>query len=192
MRRALRSARRTRSPDPTRAATLANAVLTHEQVRQRLADSPGSLVLGYVSLPHEPPTEDLRVRLLERGATVALPIAHPDGSMTWIEDPGSDARAWGVPRQPQAPPPEASARAIDLGHATSGTAVAIVIVPALAATADGRRLGQGGGYYDRLLAELAPADAGGPLRVVVVGPEELLADLPTDAHDQRVDVVITG
>lgn len=63
----------------------------------------------------------------------------------------------------------------------------VVVVPGLAFTADGRRLGQGGGHYDRLLPRLRP-DC---LTVGACFAEQLVADLPTEPHDHRVDHVAT-
>jgi 5-formyltetrahydrofolate cyclo-ligase len=63
----------------------------------------------------------------------------------------------------------------------------VVVVPGLAFTADGRRLGQGGGHYDRFLTRIRPD-------CVTVGAafaEQLVEDLPTDPHDVRVDLVVT-
>ena len=63
----------------------------------------------------------------------------------------------------------------------------LVVVPGLAFTPDGRRLGQGGGHYDRFLARL-------PDRCVTVGAafaEQIVDDLPTEPHDVRVDLVVT-
>jgi 5-formyltetrahydrofolate cyclo-ligase len=73
-----------------------------------------------------------------------------------------------------------------LGAAAVGTAD-VVIVPALAVSRDGQRLGRGGGYYDRALL-LARPDA---VVVAVVFDEELVDELPTEAHDRRVAVVVT-
>jgi len=70
--------------------------------------------------------------------------------------------------------------------------VAVLLLPALAATPSGDRLGQGGGYYDRLLSELPGVASGGPLRVCLVGDDELRDVLPTDAHDEPVDIVVTA
>ena len=66
--------------------------------------------------------------------------------------------------------------------------VDLILVPGIAFTRDGHRLGRGGGYYDRLLALL-------PTRTVKLGvcfDHQLLPDLPTEPHDMRVDAVVTG
>ena len=63
----------------------------------------------------------------------------------------------------------------------------VVVVPGLAFTPDGRRLGQGGGHYDRFLTRLRPD-------CVTIGAcfvELLLEDLPTEPHDTTVDHVAT-
>lgn len=66
--------------------------------------------------------------------------------------------------------------------------VELILVPGLAFTRDGRRLGRGGGYYDRLLARLP---AGTP-KFGVCFDAQLVPDLPSEPHDQRVDVVWSG
>jgi len=75
------------------------------------------------------------------------------------------------------------------GLAASGCAV--VLVPALAIDRAGFRLGQGGGYYDRLLADVPRHADGGPLLVAVVHDDELLDALPHEPHDRPVDAVLT-
>ena len=60
------------------------------------------------------------------------------------------------------------------------------IVPGLAFTRDGRRLGYGGGWYDRYLAASAP-DA---LALAVAYPFQMLDELPAEAHDRRVAAVV--
>ena len=62
----------------------------------------------------------------------------------------------------------------------------IIIVPGLAFTLDGKRLGRGGGYYDRALAELRE-DA---LSVGVCFGFQLLETLPTELHDKSVHLVL--
>lgn len=63
----------------------------------------------------------------------------------------------------------------------------LIVLPGAAFTRDGKRLGYGGGFYDTLLA--GPA-AGVPLAGVCF-PCQLLDDLPMEAHDRHVDMVIT-
>jgi 5-formyltetrahydrofolate cyclo-ligase len=67
------------------------------------------------------------------------------------------------------------------------TTLDVVVVPGLAFTADGRRLGQGGGHYDRFLPRLR-ADC---ITVGAAFAEQLVDDLPTDPHDVRLDLVVT-
>jgi 5-formyltetrahydrofolate cyclo-ligase len=65
----------------------------------------------------------------------------------------------------------------------------LLLVPLLAATLDGIRLGQGGGYYDRALAALR---AKGPVTAVGLAWEVQIADfLPQDGWDQRLDLLAT-
>lgn len=63
----------------------------------------------------------------------------------------------------------------------------VVLVPALAAATDGHRLGYGLGYYDATLPDVVP-----PARsVIVVFDFQILAELPTEPHDQPCDWVVT-
>jgi 5-formyltetrahydrofolate cyclo-ligase len=63
----------------------------------------------------------------------------------------------------------------------------LVIVPGLAFTSAGDRLGQGGGWYDRFLSETR-ADC---VTVGVCFAEQVVGELPVEAHDVRVDHVVT-
>ena len=64
--------------------------------------------------------------------------------------------------------------------------VAIWIVPGLAFTQDGTRLGYGGGWYDRLLAA-----AEGPKTLIGVAHSFQIVDaLPTEPHDVKLSVVL--
>ena len=55
-------------------------------------------------------------------------------------------------------------------------------VPGLAFTRDGKRLGYGGGWYDRLLAE-APKDA---MKLGIAHAFQVMDDLPSEPHDVRL------
>lgn len=62
-----------------------------------------------------------------------------------------------------------------------------VVLPGVAFDAEGRRLGRGGGYYDRLLVRMGR----GPARVGLAFAFQRVARVPESPHDQRVDFVIT-
>lgn len=63
----------------------------------------------------------------------------------------------------------------------------VVIAPGVAFDTAGGRIGYGGGFYDRLLPRLRP---GTPV-IAVAFETQIVAHVPTDAHDRRVDVVVT-
>lgn len=63
----------------------------------------------------------------------------------------------------------------------------LILVPGLAFTRDGRRLGRGGGYYDRLLAH---PDCRAH-RIGVGYDLQVVEAIPVESHDQRVHEIIT-
>lgn len=63
----------------------------------------------------------------------------------------------------------------------------VVIVPALAASPDGHRLGFGSGFYDVTLPELRPP----ALAVIVIFSFQLLGELPALEHDVACDLIVT-
>ncbi len=66
--------------------------------------------------------------------------------------------------------------------------VALFIVPAFAYTAEGLRLGKGGGYYDRILSGVSDD-------VILLGAGfsvQLKEQLPVEEHDISVDNIILG
>ena len=63
----------------------------------------------------------------------------------------------------------------------------LVIVPGSVFDLQGGRMGYGGGYYDRFLAEKAPQAT----RVGICFDVQLVDQVPMAAHDQYLDYVIT-
>ncbi|MCL2740451.1 MAG: 5-formyltetrahydrofolate cyclo-ligase, partial [Oscillospiraceae bacterium] len=61
----------------------------------------------------------------------------------------------------------------------------LIIVPGLAFSKDGDRLGFGGGWYDRFLARWPNV-----MKIGIVQKEFLLDRVPVEEHDVRVDRVI--
>ena len=62
-----------------------------------------------------------------------------------------------------------------------------MIVPGLAFTRRGDRLGQGGGWYDRVLAGVRD-DC---VTIGVAFAPQLVDELPVEPHDRPVDLVVT-
>ncbi len=62
-----------------------------------------------------------------------------------------------------------------------------VLVPGVAFDRDGKRLGYGGGFYDRLLPSLSPAAA----RVAGAFELQIVERIPSAAHDLTVDAIVT-
>jgi 5-formyltetrahydrofolate cyclo-ligase len=133
---------------------------------------------AYVPEEIEPGHGRLPAVYTQLGARVLLPVVPADGSeLAWAVDTGRLAPGRFGLLEPVGP---------RLGATAIGTAD-VVVVPALAVSKDGVRLGRGGGYYDRALRH-ARADA---VVVALVFDDEFVEDLPTEPHDRRVHAVVT-
>jgi 5-formyltetrahydrofolate cyclo-ligase len=73
------------------------------------------------------------------------------------------------------------------GPAIDPEVVDTIVVPGVAFDPTGGRLGQGGGHYDRLLAEL-PSDT---TRIGVGFACQLVPSVPREPHDLALDVIVT-
>ena len=94
----------------------------------------------------------------------------------WLEDIKLlETSSWGIPEIQDTAASKADLSEIDL-----------VLVPGLAFSRKGIRLGQGRGYYDRFLSQLNGATTLG------VGFDwQLLEDIPEELYDIRLDGVVT-
>ena len=153
--------------------------------RRTLALLPARLpavVAGYVSVGAEPGTPALLDALRARGVRVLLPLLQEDNDLDWGVYQGAQSLVGarrGL-REPGGAPlgPEAVCEA-DL-----------VLMPGLAVDRRGVRLGRGGGSYDRVLARLAAAGSQAPL-VTLLYDDEVLPEVPAEAHDRPVDAAVT-
>ena len=140
---------------------------------------PPRCVAGYVSFGSEVDPAELLSRLSAAGFSCALPrvdVRHaPLVFKLWQPGDKLIAGTHGT-REPLPDAPDCRPD--------------IVLVPLLAFDAAGRRLGYGGGYYDRTLAALR-ADGGQVLAVGVAFSAQEAQDLPENEFDQRLDWVVT-
>ncbi len=68
-----------------------------------------------------------------------------------------------------------------------GPVIDLAFVPGVAFDARGRRLGYGGGFYDRFLAAIAP----GAPAVGYCFDAQVVEEVPAEAHDRRVEAIVT-
>jgi 5-formyltetrahydrofolate cyclo-ligase len=134
-------------------------------------------VLAFSPFGSELPMLPLIEALVGRGVQVGLPV---------ITGPDIDARAW----RPGDPTTETSFGAEEPadGATIEPSAIDVILTPAVAVDRTGRRVGYGGGFYDRFLLRTR-ADA---VRIAVILAEQLVDDdLPAGAFDLRVDAIVT-
>jgi 5-formyltetrahydrofolate cyclo-ligase len=140
-----------------------------------LALPPGALVASFWPLRNEADPR-LLVRALAR--KIALPcIAGSNTALVfrlWREGDVLESSALGT-HEPSAAAPK--------------LVPSVVLVPLLAFDAEGFRLGYGGGYYDRTLAELRKA--GGAIAIGVAYDGQETQSLPREPHDEPLDMVVT-
>ena len=156
-------------PEMTAARNL--RVLELAEVREALS------VALFVSISDEPSTGALRESLTDRDVEVLLPVLRDDLFLDWARDRGS----------------------LEVGHLgllhPGGPHIAleeadVVIVPAVAVDAVGRRLGRGGGSYDRAIMEYRQRRPSGMV-VALAFDQAIVEVVPTDPHDQPVDALVT-
>jgi len=143
------------------------------QLRQLCTNLKAQRIACYLPFGGEPDTSAFIKWGLDAGLTVLLPVSNPDNTLHWVEFDGVTTKQ------------SIFGFAEPHGPAVSLDPVDLIIVPALAIDQRGNRLGKGKGYYDRALAT-----ASVPV-IAVVYEHELLETLPAEAHDRRVDYVVT-
>lgn len=144
-------------------------------------------IAAYLASSQEPEVSAIRAAVRAAGGRVLLPIPRADRTLDWAED---DDRSVEVTRLRVLAP---AGPTVGTGAAClTAAGVRVVLVPALAVDAAGARLGQGGGFYDVLLAELA-ATAAAPEILAVVHDDEVLpaGAIPRDRHDVAVPAALT-
>ena len=130
-------------------------------------------VMAFVAAKGEPDTDPLFARLRADGKRLVLPRVEGAEIVVGDGDAPRAASAFGID-EPQGP-------------ALDRSVVDLVVVPGLAFTADGHRLGYGGGYYDRFLASLPTVPTIGVCFV-----EQLVDELPIAPHDVKVRRVVSA
>ena len=139
-------------------------------------------IMAYASFGSELRTEEFVRHVLDQGKTLLLPrVDRQKGSLDVyrVRDPVRDLHGgtWGI-RDPR---PDRCAR-------VGPHAIDFVLVPGVAFDTRGTRLGYGGGFYDKLLADgLSP----GAWLVAGAFETQMVEKVPLGEHDVPMDVVVT-
>jgi 5-formyltetrahydrofolate cyclo-ligase len=135
-------------------------------------------VLAYAALPEELDPAPLVGALRALGARIALPRVCGPGTLAlhWVGDAEPLEPGHAGILEPAASCDWAAPLDFDL-----------VLVPGVAFDSSCARLGFGGGFYDALLPSLPPDVA----TVGLAYDEQIVEQVPSEAHDERVSVVVT-
>jgi len=157
--------------------------LSARQVARRLLELPafaegrGGTVLAYMPMRYELSVVPAVHALRERGFRIAYPLCTEGNGLRLLVPPAENGfivGAYGIME-----PREEASREVDASELSA------IILPAIGFDREFNRLGQGGGYYDRLLAKTS-------CFTVAVGFDCQLADhVPTEPTDKKVDAVVT-
>lgn len=154
--------------------------IIHDRLKVFSPFQKATVVLFYASFRSEVETEELIKVWLISGKVALLPVVISAEKTLFIsrilslDDLHPGFR--GIPE-----PQGEHLRPVDLD------AVEVAVVPGVAFDLQGRRLGYGGGYYDRLFS-LFPHS---PWKIGLAFELQILPELPATAHDVAVDAIIT-
>ncbi|RSJ97755.1 putative 5-formyltetrahydrofolate cyclo-ligase [Streptococcus australis] len=114
-----------------------------QRLRSLSAYQEASVIATYLSFPHEVNTSILIAAVQADGKQVVIPKTYPKGRMEFVAYDSQKLKqtSFGLLE------PEDGSQAIDKSE------IDLIHVPGVAFQKDGYRLGYGGGYYDRYLAD---------------------------------------
>ena len=140
-------------------------------------------VMFYVDVRTEVRTRDYLATALTHGKKLVVPWCHASGQLELFWLTSMDDLAVGMYKilEPKLELRNLTKRQVSVAE------LDLVMVPGVAFTRDGARMGHGKGYYDKLLEHARP-DA--PL-VALAFECQLFPEIPTQAHDVFMDKIIT-
>ncbi len=150
----------------------------NERIRNWETYKNAELLLFYVSYRSEADTLQLLKEALEVGCNVAVPkVVGTDMVFYRITELSQLIEGYKGILEPDPERTEA---------VTEFTKSTILFVPGCAFDKTGGRMGYGGGFYDRFMEKYPDV-----LRVALAYEEQLVPEVPREAHDKSVDVIVT-
>ncbi|OGS98478.1 MAG: 5-formyltetrahydrofolate cyclo-ligase [Gallionellales bacterium RIFCSPLOWO2_12_FULL_59_22] len=139
-------------------------------------------VLGYMNFGAEFESSLWIERALTEGKRLALPKVNRHTNhldLYWVDDPENQLAAglWGI-REPVVERCE---------KLVAPDEIEFALLPGVAFTRDGARLGYGGGFYDKLFAGMVQR----PALVAAAFALQIVERLPQEATDIRVEWIVT-
>ena len=165
-----------------------------EAVADRICALPGfieaSIVIAYIPFPSEVDTSAVIDRALEAGKTVAIPHEKP-GDFCLCR-PGWRDGLERLSNKCLCPADNTGLNNFSLNSiiVAGDKLKGIILVPGLAFTEFGTRLGRGAGYYDQLLNLTDKSEQAEFISVGLCRKFQLLDDIPQQPHDRKVRMVI--
>lgn len=159
-------------------------------ITQRLLKLPeyrhAGAVLGYMNFGAEFDSSLWVGRALAEGKRVALPRVNRHTNhldLYWVEDPETQLMtgSWGI-REPLV---ERCERLNGINE------VELALLPGVAFARDGSRLGYGGGFFDKLLADLPSDRTQRPVLAAAAFALQIVEFIPQEPTDVKVDLIVT-
>lgn len=135
-------------------------------------------ILSYRATAEEADLSAFHRWALERGKRLAFPVSYGQGRMEAWEPKGPES--WRQGRYGIWEPDPGQSVLVDPEELDA------VLLPCVGFDCQGRRLGHGGGYYDRYLPQCP-----GAKRILVAFSCQRVDQVVTDDHDQLVDLIVT-
>ncbi|MEY3129539.1 MAG: hypothetical protein RL405_859 [Actinomycetota bacterium] len=148
-----------------------------QQLGQYCLDNRVTVAAAYLPMPHEPNIRGFLDWAKSQQIRLLLPVVSGQ-DLRWVEY-GNETRIGELRFV------EAAGKPADL------KAAEVIFLPALAVDLAGNRLGQGKGFYDRVLQQPETLHKK-VMRIAVVFDEEIKVGLAAEPHDQKVDAAATA
>ena len=151
-----------------------------ERIQERVLSLPeyagAESIFVYVNMPTEPETARIIAQAVADGKRLYVPKCIGKGEMLAVRIRSTEQLrpgAYGIPEP------------VDCSETVEPEALDLIVVPCVSASADGRRLGHGAGFYDRFLERSEGKT------VCLCFAKVMRSDIPVGEHDARMHRVIS-